>query len=56
MNWWRRFKAWFSRPDESEEPTLIPDGTQPIPSDMFVPGESQRVLVEDQPCQRQPTR
>lgn len=47
MNWWRRFKAWFVPPDQSEEPTLIPDGTQPIPSDMFVPGESQVMRPDD---------
>lgn len=43
MNWWQRIKAWFAPPNQSEEPTLIPDGTQPIPSDLFVPGESQRI-------------
>lgn len=46
MNWWARIKAWFAQPDPFDEQLLTPDGTQPIPSDLFVPGESQAHLIK----------
>lgn len=48
MTLWQRIKQWiYGKPQSDDPTTLIPDGTQPIPSDFFVPGESQVLQAED---------
>lgn len=48
MSLWQRIKDWFAQPDPMEvESTFFPDGSQPIPDSLFIPGESARLYVPD---------
>lgn len=38
MSLWQRIKAWWVQPDPQE--ARVTQGTQPIPRDLHVPGET----------------
>lgn len=57
MTLWQRIKSWFTKPEPFDPETTYPSMSTSIPSDMFVPGESQRINAppDDQPCPHPPT-